>query len=46
MEQLRGRALGRQPGPLRRAGRVVAGVAGGVADHLGIEVFWVRAVFA
>ncbi|HEX6345733.1 PspC domain-containing protein [Umezawaea sp.] len=30
----------------RRNGRVVAGVAGGVADHLGVEVFWVRAVFA
>jgi signal transduction histidine kinase len=30
----------------RRTGRVVAGVAGGVADHLGIEVFWVRAAFA
>ncbi len=25
---------------------MVAGVAGGVADHLGIEVFWVRAAFA
>ncbi|HWO61628.1 MAG TPA: PspC domain-containing protein [Umezawaea sp.] len=30
----------------RRNGRVVAGVAGGIADHLGVEVFWVRAVFA
>ncbi|MET1075385.1 MAG: PspC domain-containing protein [Umezawaea sp.] len=30
----------------RRGGRVVAGVAGGIADHLGVEVFWVRAVFA
>jgi signal transduction histidine kinase/phage shock protein PspC (stress-responsive transcriptional regulator) len=30
----------------RRDGRVVAGVAGGIADHLGVEVFWVRGVFA
>ncbi|TWP45233.1 PspC domain-containing protein [Lentzea tibetensis] len=30
----------------RRSGRVVAGVAGGLADHLGAPVFWVRAVFA
>ncbi|ATE58502.1 MULTISPECIES: ATP-binding protein [Actinosynnema] len=30
----------------RRTGRVVAGVAGGVAEHLGVDVFWVRAVFA
>nr|WP_223198569.1 PspC domain-containing protein [Solihabitans fulvus] len=30
----------------RRSGRVIAGVAGGLADHLGIEVFWVRALFA
>ncbi|CCH35062.1 ATP-binding protein [Saccharothrix espanaensis] len=37
---------GAEPVRRRRAGRVVAGVAGGVADHLGIEVFWVRAVFA
>ena len=29
----------------RRSGRFVAGVAGGVADHLGIEVLWVRAAF-
>ena len=35
-----------EPVRRRRTGRVVAGVAGGVADHLGIEVFWVRAVFA
>ncbi len=27
----------------RRAGRVMAGVAGGVADHLGADVLWVRA---
>lgn len=34
-------------GPLerRRSGRLVAGVAGGVADHLGIDVLWVRAAF-
>jgi signal transduction histidine kinase/phage shock protein PspC (stress-responsive transcriptional regulator) len=30
----------------RRNGRVVAGVASGIADHLGVDVFWVRAVFA
>nr|WP_246019292.1 ATP-binding protein [Saccharothrix australiensis] len=35
-----------EPVRRRRAGRVVAGVAGGVADHLGVEVFWVRAAFA
>lgn len=29
----------------RRSGRIVAGVAGGVADHLGIPVTWVRAAF-
>ncbi|HVL83901.1 MAG TPA: PspC domain-containing protein, partial [Pseudonocardia sp.] len=29
----------------RRAGRLVAGVCGGVADHLGIPVVWVRAAF-
>lgn len=29
----------------RRSGRVVAGVAGGVADHLGAPVLWVRATF-
>jgi signal transduction histidine kinase/phage shock protein PspC (stress-responsive transcriptional regulator) len=28
----------------RRSGRVVAGVAGGVADHLSVPVLWVRAV--
>ena len=28
----------------RRSGRVLAGVAGGVADHLGVPVLWVRAV--
>lgn len=30
----------------RRNGRVLAGVAGGLADHLGIDVLWVRAFFA
>jgi signal transduction histidine kinase len=29
----------------RRNGRFVAGVAGGVADHLGVDVLWVRAAF-
>jgi signal transduction histidine kinase len=29
----------------RRSGRLVAGVAGGVADHLGADVLWVRAAF-
>ncbi len=29
----------------RRNGRIVAGVAGGVADHLGVDVLWVRAAF-
>ena len=34
-------------GPLhrRRSGRLVAGVAGGIADHLGVKVLWVRAAF-
>ncbi|KGI82199.1 histidine kinase [Actinopolyspora erythraea] len=30
----------------RRSGRVVAGVATGISDHLGFPVVWVRAVFA
>ncbi|GAA3807465.1 ATP-binding protein [Amycolatopsis tucumanensis] len=30
----------------RRSSRVVAGVASGLADHLGIKVLWVRATFA
>jgi signal transduction histidine kinase len=30
----------------RRTGRAVAGVAGGLADHLGIGVLWVRMAFA
>lgn len=29
----------------RRSGRLLAGVAGGVADHLGVNVVWVRAGF-
>src|SRR5204862_75050 len=29
----------------RRSGRLMAGVAGGVADHLGADVRWVRAAF-
>ncbi|MQA13279.1 MAG: PspC domain-containing protein [Pseudonocardiaceae bacterium] len=29
-----------------RSGRVVAGVAVGIADHLGVPALWVRAVFA
>lgn len=33
--------------PLRRhrSGRMVAGVAGGIADHLGVRVLWVRTGF-
>ncbi len=30
----------------RRSGRAVAGVAGGLADHLGVSVLWVRITFA
>ncbi|WP_027940920.1 ATP-binding protein [Amycolatopsis taiwanensis] len=30
----------------RRSGRAVAGVSGGLADHLGVRVLWVRAAFA
>jgi signal transduction histidine kinase len=30
----------------RRSGRAIAGVAGGLADHLGIGVLWVRMAFA
>lgn len=30
----------------RRSGRAVAGVASGLADHLGVPVVWVRVVFA
>jgi signal transduction histidine kinase/phage shock protein PspC (stress-responsive transcriptional regulator) len=29
----------------RRSARAIAGVAGGIADHLDVPVFWVRAVF-
>ncbi|MEU0884562.1 PspC domain-containing protein [Lentzea sp. NPDC005914] len=35
-----------EPMRRRRTGRVVAGVASGLAEHLGAPVFWVRAVFA
>jgi signal transduction histidine kinase len=30
----------------RRSGRAIAGVAGGLADHLGVSVLWVRVAFA
>ncbi|QWF79568.1 hypothetical protein HUW46_02976 [Amycolatopsis sp. CA-230715] len=30
----------------RRSSRVLSGVAGGLADHLGVRVLWVRAAFA
>src|SRR5699024_12581162 len=30
----------------RRSPRVLAGVAGGLADHLGVRAVWVRLVFA
>jgi signal transduction histidine kinase len=30
----------------RRSGRVVAGVCGGLADHLGVRVLWVRVAIA
>ncbi len=36
----------RAPLVRRRSGRLVAGVAGGIADHLGVDVLWVRAAFA
>ena len=39
-------AVGVTPPVLRRrSGRFIAGVAGGVADHLGVNVLWVRAAF-
>lgn len=46
-------AAAAQPAPVtgtppllrRRSGRFIAGVAGGVADHLEIPVLWVRAAF-
>ncbi|MET0236858.1 MAG: PspC domain-containing protein [Kibdelosporangium sp.] len=30
----------------RRSGRTIAGIAGGVADHLNVDVLWVRLTFA
>jgi signal transduction histidine kinase len=39
------RATGTPPLVRRRSGRFVAGVAGGVADHLEIKVLWVRLAF-
>src|SRR5919108_5048026 len=39
------RPSGTPPLVRRRSGRFVAGVAGGVADHLGVNVLWVRAAF-
>ena len=38
-------ASGAPPLTRRRSARFVAGVAGGVADHLGVNVLWVRAAF-
>src|SRR5918999_1083331 len=38
-------AAGAPPLTRRRSGRLVAGVAGGVADHLGVNVLWVRTAF-
>jgi signal transduction histidine kinase len=38
-------ATGTPPLVRRRSGRFVAGVAGGVADHLQVSVRWVRAAF-
>nr|WP_301549004.1 ATP-binding protein [Pseudonocardia alni] len=35
----------RVPLARRRSGRMVGGVAGGVADHLGVDVRWIRAAF-
>lgn len=47
------RAARREPVPAssptlyrRRNDRVLAGVAGGLADHLGVQVLWVRVFFA
>ncbi len=47
---LPGRSLSQRPGEppklfRRRRGKVVAGVAGGVADHIGMDVLWVRIGF-
>ncbi|GAB3005105.1 PspC domain-containing protein [Amycolatopsis acidiphila] len=43
-------ALAEPDGPPKlyrhRAGRAVAGVSAGLADHLGVRVIWVRATFA
>ncbi|WP_422785712.1 PspC domain-containing protein [Pseudonocardia spirodelae] len=39
------RPAGRAPLTRRRSGRLVGGVAGGVADHLGVDVRWIRAAF-
>lgn len=36
---------GRAPLQRHRSGRLVAGVAGGIAEHLGTNVLWVRAAF-
>nr|WP_042198995.1 ATP-binding protein [Kibdelosporangium sp. MJ126-NF4] len=30
----------------RRSGRTIAGIAGGLADHLGVDVLWIRLAFA
>ncbi|NMH80969.1 PspC domain-containing protein [Pseudonocardia xinjiangensis] len=38
-------AAGTPPLARRRSGRFLAGVAGGVADHLGVNVLWVRTAF-
>lgn len=35
----------RAPLTRRRSGRMLGGVGGGVADHLGVDVRWVRAAF-
>ncbi|HVE97216.1 MAG TPA: PspC domain-containing protein [Pseudonocardiaceae bacterium] len=43
-----GRASDGTGSPLRRhrSGRVIAGVSGGIAEHLGVPVLWVRVIFA
>lgn len=38
-------ALPTPPLARRRSGRFVAGVAGGISDHLGVNVLWVRLAF-
>ena len=42
-----GRASDGTGSPLRRhrSGRVIAGVSGGIAEHLGVPVLWVRVIF-